>query len=344
MGEVLRVRGVEDGLAEEPGPHGCGDRGERALHPRGGPHEGERKPDERARHEHAPARVREQHRIGREPVDDPPGVGLDLRDPRVVAEHARRPEREREQHRRREQPERQPEPRHDPPDVPVLDDECRDHERGRQHDVLDPRERGQPTGRDERNLRATRRLVQHAHRQVDRCQRQRIRDRLREHEGDVEEVRRHDREEPRAEREPFPEPDSTAQEIDRHGCERHGQRVQALRQAIGELRVAEQPERRGEDRLEQRRKVRRAATDDRAPGLGDAARQRRVDVLVGQVERGRVREREQESDAQTGCDDAGEHEARRHRREAKESQLLCGRGLPRGEVECHALRIGKTAL
>ncbi len=65
-----------------------------------------------------------------------------------------------------------------------------------------------------------------------------------------------------------------------------------------QLGVAREPERRGEEGLEQRREVSGDAADDRPSRLGDAVRECGIGVLVGQVE-GRL-------DGERGEDEADE--------------------------------------
>src|SRR5439155_8449582 len=66
------------------------------------------------------------------------------------------------------------------------------------------------------------------------------------------------------------------------------------------------PDRRSDDGIEKRREVSSDPPDQRAPVLGEAARKRRVDVLVRQVVRGRSRGRREETAGEAGQHDPGQ--------------------------------------
>jgi hypothetical protein len=275
-------------------------------------------------------------------VDDRAGVDVQLDDAVVVAEHPAGTDRDQRGQRRDEDSPGESEVPERPADRAALDrDRARD-EHDRQQRVLDPRQGRQGGEYDERELCAAARARERADGRVERRQHQRIRERIGEHEGDEEEIRRGDGERRGHERNAGAEPEAPAQQIDRHRRERHHERVLRLRQPVGEHRVVEEPERRGGQRLEQSGEVRRRAPDQRPAVLGERPRERRVDVLVGEVERRRVRERDDETDQEAGADDAGEHEPRRDRRDPRQPERQSQRLGPRGpEIDRHGLLIGK---
>ena len=82
----------------------------------------------------------------------------------------------------------------------------------------------------------------------------------------------------------------------------------------------EEPEGRSEQRLEQRREVGGLPADRELPRLGEAPGERAVDVLVGEVERRRVRERAREPDEEGQRDDSRERIARGDRCDARYSE------------------------
>ena len=155
------------------------------------------------------------------------------------------------------------------------------------------------------------------HSDVDRAEHERVRDRLREDVRHIEEVGDEDGEHRGREREALREVEPASEQEDRHRGEGHRDGVQGLRQAQRNARVAEEPERCGEDRLEEGREAGGVAADRRPARRRQLVCERRVDVLVGEEERGRMREREQEADQGAHPDDPHEQgegrERERHR-------------------------------
>ncbi len=301
---AVGVRREEHGLEKEARGEADGQRGERTLDAWAGP----REDDERARNDEPAGGVGEEHRVDREPVEERPRVDVEVRDPRVVA-NALGGDRDRGEREEAEGELQAPKPR--------PGDERREDERDREHDELDPREGREPCERDEAHLVPARGPVERADADVDRAEHERVGDRLREDVGDVEEVGHEDGEHRGREREAPGEVEPSSEQEDRHRGEGHRDGVQRLRQAQRDARVAEEPERCGEDRLEEGREARGVAADRRPARRRQLVRERRVDVLVGEEERGRMGEREQEADQRAHPDDPREQgegrERERHR-------------------------------
>ena len=285
-------------------------------HPRA--REREREAGERARHQREAGRVREQQRVGSEPVAERERMDAEVGDARVVAEQPPRPESEHEQERGRVQDQREAEAAGEPAHGSTLDDERGDEEGDGQEDVLDAREgRKHGEGR-EPELRPAARAGERADAQVHGREDERVGDGIREHERREEEVGRDDGQRGPRKRGPLPAVEPPHEQVDGDRGQRHGERVLGLGQPVGEIGVVEEPERRGEERLEQRGEVRRVVADQRAAALGERARDSRVDVLVREVERGRVDQGRCEAEHEADDHDPGEHEARWDRRSTPE--------------------------
>ena len=236
-------------------------------------------------------------------MSDLDGLDAEVGDARVVAEQALRPERADERQRRRVEDERKPEPARERPHRATFDDKRSDNEDNGQEDILDPREGGQRRKHGEAQLRAAGRPRERADAEVDGAEHERIGDRVGEHERGEEQVGRGHGQSSRRERGPRAAAEPAHQQIHGNRRDRHRQGVLGLRQAVGDERVVREPERRRQERLEHRRKVRRVATDQRAAVLSQRARDSGVDVLVGKVERSRVNERGDEAETEADSDD-----------------------------------------
>ncbi len=326
--------GVDRRLDEDPRGDEERQRAERPLDAGARAGECEREPDDRPRDQDPAGRVGEHHRVDRRPLQRGEGGHVVVPDHRVVAEHPRGPEPD---HRDDGKPE-QREGRPVAADAPALDEERRREEGDRQHRVLDPREGREPGDRHEGDLRLPRRRLERAHAEVERGEDERIGDRVGEQERGEEEVRRGDRERGGAEREAGAEPEPAGEQVDGDRGERHRERVQAEREPVGQHRVVEEPERRGEQRLEQRREVGGLAADRELPGLGQAAGERAVDVLVGEVQRDRVREHGREAEDEAQRDDSRERVARGDRGDPRCAE----RARAGGRIDCHGLAIGRS--
>ena len=192
--EALGI-GVRDlgGLEQECAGEEHGRGREPDLDPRPGASERVRDPDDGSGHDHPARRVREQHRVARDPLQDRPGpegvtaVRVDAKHP-VPAEH-------REEHRRREdeEEERQPQaPERHRHAEPV--GRGRAQQNGDGHDDVLHAGRDRQCGqRDEGELRPACRLCDHVHPGAEGTEHQRIRERVREHRADVDAVRHRQR-------------------------------------------------------------------------------------------------------------------------------------------------------
>ncbi len=142
---------------------------------------------------------------------------------------------------------------------------------------------------------------------VDGGEHQRVGERFGGDERGVEEVGHEQREGGERERDrASSRPSRPSDQEHGHGGEGHRQRADRLDDAERGVDVADQPRRRGDDRLEQRREVRGAAADQRPPGLGDRPADRRVDVLVGEQRRHRPQPCQGRPDGEAHHDEAGE--------------------------------------
>jgi hypothetical protein len=114
-----------------------------------------------------------------------------------------------------------------------------------------------------------------------------IGERLGEDPAGIDQVGQRERERGDAKAEPLREIESPSQPVDRQRRERHGERAEPLDEVVGGADVVHEPGRRGHDRLQQRREVGRLAPHRGQPGLGDRTTERRVEVLVAEVDRRR---------------------------------------------------------
>ena len=340
---VVAVGGEERRLADETRGEADGERREGALGAGLGPDERPGEAAQSGRHDQEPRRVGEDHRVVARPEQDPLRIPREVEDAAVVAEHPLRAEGEARDERQPERDEGQPEAARDAAHAPALDDERRREEDHRQDDVLHARERRQPGHGEEEGLAAPRRPVERAHAGQHGGQHQRVRDRVGEHRRRVRQTGPGERQRGDAERGAPVEADVAGERVGRDRGERHGERVQALREPVGELRVAGQPERRGEERLEDRREGGRHAADARQPGGRDPVGERRVDVLVGQVRRRHVHRGEQPARREGDADERPEDGLRGEREDPRPRERRRGRGGRRGGVDCHAVAIGSGA-
>ncbi len=188
------VRGVERRLGHEPGGEDGGERGECGLRPSARTHER----DERAGHEHDPGREREQEEVEPGPAQEL-AADVQVRDVRVVAEHAGRPQAEGDDERERQQHERQALRLQRA--LPV-DDERGDDEGGGEDDVLNAREGREEREREEEQLRPLRRSVECCDACDERAHREWVRDRIGERVRREDEIGDRDREDGAAQRVP----------------------------------------------------------------------------------------------------------------------------------------------
>jgi hypothetical protein len=139
---------IEGSLGEEAEQETDGQRSEPALLAGARTSERVGDPDDRRGHEREGRRIREQHRVRAEPVDDVARLHVQVGDARVVPEQTPRPERRGERERGCVQQQREAEPPPRRPHRAALDDEGgRDEHRGQEH-VLNARE-----GREHRQRR-----------------------------------------------------------------------------------------------------------------------------------------------------------------------------------------------
>ena len=89
--------------------------------------------------------------------------------------------------------------------------------------------------------------------------------------------------------------------------------------------------------------MRRRSADRKPAGGGEAAGERSVDVLVGEVERRRVGEAGHEANGEAESDDRAEGQARRHRREAAEGETVKTLRSGSRDVDGHGSAIGTSA-
>ena len=226
----------------------------------------------------------------------------------VHAEHAIVSDRGEENDRRDdEQNEREPQPpqRRDeakPVGRKRAEDDCDRHDR-----VLDPRQHGERCEHDEQELRAARRVGADVDARAQRSQHQRIRERIGEHRSRVYAVRHGDGQRRDADPEPACKSDPPGKQVSRERSQRDLECVHRLREPPRRLRTrGHEPDRRGEDRLEQRREVDPGTSNHRPPVLCEATRQRRIDVLVRQVVRRDPTECGEEPPTEARHDDSGE--------------------------------------
>ena len=207
---------------------------------------------------------------------------MQVRDARVVAEGARRPERERPEDGGSQQQERQP---LRPERRSTVDDERCGDECDRQDHVLHARERGAEREPEEQQLAPPGRTVERGDARRDGTEDERVGDRVGERVGGVEEIGDRDREHGAGERVARAERKPAREQVHGHRRERHQERVLDLRQPKGDLGGGERLQGRCEERLEQRREVRRRPADGRRVPGPERAGDRRVEVLVREVRR-----------------------------------------------------------
>ena len=143
------------------------------------------------------------------------------------------------------------------------DEKCA-QERRDQHDILDSRERSDERTREEGELAATRRSLQAQDTRIERGQCERVGNRVGECPSRESPVGNHDGEQRACERVRRAERKSAGEQIHRNRRERDEDRVLDLDEVIGGGRGRQGPQRGGEQRLEQRRKVGGSSTNQRA--------------------------------------------------------------------------------
>ncbi len=107
--------------------------------------------------------------------------------------------------------------------------------------------------------------------------------------------------------------------------------------------VCHEPDRRRHDRIEQRGEMHADTANEGTSVLGEAARERWVDVLVGQVVRRQACDGREQASTETGHHDSGDPDPGRdgsHAREGPRCRDLGARGC-NSEVSCHEIPIGK---
>ena len=231
---------------------------------------------------------------------------------RVDAEDALRAERcEEHDGRHGEKDKGQPQPPNRPDDVEAVCDEL-GTEDGKRHDgVLDPGEHREGAEECESELGAARCGFYRADAGVHGAQNQWVRKRVGEHSRRVGAVRHRDCERRHGESQPARQRESLAKEVRRNGREGDECCVQSLCRAVRDDRVVRhQPHRRRHDRIEQRREMHARSADQRSAVLGEAPRQRRIDVLVGEVVRRQPPCRCDQPAAEAGRHDPGEPDPR----------------------------------
>ena len=186
---------------------------------------------------------------------------------------------------------------------PDRDDGEREAER--ENGELQPCERGERRAREEEPLRAKPRPLERGDPRGDRGERQRIGDRLREHEARVERVGDEERAGCDRERRLAADADAPRDRVDGDRGERERGGVHDLHESVRRLDAADVPDGRREQRLEQRREVRGAAADRRAVEAAERPAERRVEVLVREVVRGRVQPGERDADGEGDDERAG---------------------------------------
>ena len=189
---------------------------------------------------------------------------------------------------------------------PDRDDGEREAER--QDRQLQPRERRERRAREEEPLRAKPRPLERGDPCGDCGERKRISDRLRQHEARVEGVGNEERARGDGECRLAAGADAARNRVGGNCGERERGGVHDLHEAVRRLDAADVPDRSSEQRFEQRREVRGSAADGRAVEAAERPAERRVQVLVREVVRGRVQPGERDPD--------GERRRRARRRRA----------------------------
>ena len=131
-------------------------------------------------------------------------------------------------------------------------------------------------------------------------------------------------------------------QVDGDRGQRHRGGIEELREAVRERGVLEELERRRQDRLQQRREVRIAAADQRPPSGRERAGERRIDVLVGEVVRRRVEQREQRPNDHRDRDQRAEREPRRRADERVRERPQARAWKRSGDVDGHGGVIGSA--
>ena len=144
-------------------------------------------------------------------------------------------------------------------------DEKRAQEGRNQHDVLDSRECSDERTREEDELAATRRSLQAQDTRIERGQCERVGNRVGECPSRESPVGNHDGEQRACERVGRAELESAGEQVHRNRRERDEDRVLDLDEVVRGCRGRQSPQRRCEQRLEQRRKVGGSSTNQRVP-------------------------------------------------------------------------------
>jgi hypothetical protein len=227
----------------------------------------------------------------------------------------------------------------------AVGDELRTDDRERNHRELDPGCHGERCEERELELPPPSRLGDEADAGVNRCEHERIRERVGEHAGGVDAVRDRDGQSGHREPEPLREREAPAEQEcgnRRDGDERSVQPLREMERCDGVLR--DQPDGRCDERLQKRREVRAGTADERSPMLGEAACERRIDVLVGEVVRRRTRERRDQPSAEARGHDPGEPGPRGHGGKAREGARELSFGPSGGSLDSHICLFGRRRL
>lgn len=192
-------------------------------------------------------------------------------------------------------------------DAPPLDDDGTDHVCDDEHRVLESRERGETRSNEESELPGSRRLVDCTNTCGNRCQDERIRDEI----GNCERREREGRDEERVGRAKegvrAPDPEPAGEVIGDERGKRPDDGVLDLDGVVRGRRRKGAPEWCRQDRLEDLGEVSGAAADLEVT-MGDRPPERRVDVLVREVARGLVQDRQERVNCGRDGDEGGERE------------------------------------
>jgi hypothetical protein len=197
-------------------------------------------------------------------------------------------------------------------------------------------------------LCALARIGDDAHTCVDRGKDERIREWIGQHRRCVHAVGNRHREGRSTDSQPALEPEAATEQVRRDRCERDEECMQSLGEPKGGDRVVrDEPHRRGHERVEESGEADAHATDQRAAVLRETARERGVDVFVGEVVGRQACDGGEEPPGEAGEHDPGEPDPGRHCSRASE----CARREPgisvragRGDVDCHETPIGNRLL
>ena len=304
------------GLDEQAGGEENGERAERQLTARARPGDRKEEAEDRARDEDDAGSEQEHEQVRPRPLDERDRLDVDMEDAVVVREHAGGPEDDRRSRRDREENDRKQLLAKSGAQAAFAQarKEDRADEAGGQQDELDPRKGCEPREGDEGDLALARRALEGRDAGRERREDERIGERLGHHPGRVDEIRQGQSEGGGSERRPRPELQAAGYPVDRQSGQRHGERAEHLRDVVGDPDVADEPRWSGEHRLEQRREVRRTTADERPAALADRARNRRVEVLVAEVDGGRTHPGQRDPDREAQADETGEQAKRRDRR------------------------------